>query len=105
MSYLANKRMNQAGTVYEKGTTIPSDVIQDIMPLRLDALKRTRLIVEVETAPKPAGDMCPHCTEGPFQRLAQHISLKHEEVLDSLDEVSDNEDDLPVGEDSPQEEE
>lgn len=105
-SYLANKTMNLAGTVYKKGEAVPSKVMEDISEHRKGALLRTRLIIEVETAPKPEGDMCPHCDEGPFQRLAQHISLKHEDILLAEDE----EPALPVdeieeGDDSPTEEE
>lgn len=100
MSYLANKRMNLAGTVYERGTIIPTDVIEDIQPLRLESLKRTRLIVETEAPAAPAGDMCPHCGDGPFQRLAQHVSLKHEDILDNEDLPEEVEDSI-----SPTEEE
>lgn len=102
-SYLANKKMNLAGTTYNRGDHIPAKVIEEIAPHRLGALTRTRLIIEVETGPKPAGDMCPHCGDGPFQRLAQHISLKHEDILLAEDGTT-----LPadeVGDDSPAEEE
>lgn len=87
MPYIANRRMNLAGKIYERGEVVPDKVMNDIDPGRQGALTRTRLIIEVETVPKPPGDMCPHCDEGPFQRLAQHISLKHEDILLSDDEV------------------
>jgi hypothetical protein len=103
-SYLANKKMNLAGTIYEKGEVVPAKVMSEITENRKGALLRTRLIIEVETAPKPEGDMCPHCKEGPFQRLAQHVSLKHEDILLAEDEHT-----LPAdeaeGDDSPTEEE
>ena len=90
-SYLANKKMNLAGKSYDKGEAIPQKVIENIDPHRMGALTRTRLIIEVETAPKPAGDMCPHCGDGPFQRLAQHVSLKHEDILLAEDDTPNEE--------------
>lgn len=81
MSYQANKTINLSGTLYQRGQHVPDKVVSDIPEHRRGALLRTRLLIEVETGPKPAGDMCTHCGEGPFQRLAQHISLKHEDVL------------------------
>lgn len=87
MPYIANKKMNLAGKMYAKGDVIPEKVYEDIPVHRQGALERTRLIIEVESVPKPPGDMCPHCDEGPFQRLAQHISLKHEDILLAEDEA------------------
>lgn len=81
MPYIANKTMNLGGKVFSKGTEIPASVMAKIEERRQGSLIRTRLIVEVEEAPVPSGDMCPHCGEGPFQRLAQHVSLKHDDIL------------------------
>ncbi len=97
MPYIANRRMNLAGKIYERGEVVPDKVMNDIDPGRQGALTRTRLIIEVETVPKPPGDMCPHCEEGPFQRLAQHISLKHEDILLGDDEVKVEADQAEAG--------
>ena len=86
MSYKANKDMTLAGTMYKRGELVPDSVVADIPDYRRGAMFRTRLLIEVETGPKPEGDMCPHCGEGPFQRLAQHVSLKHEDILLAEDE-------------------
>ena len=88
MPYIANKTMNLSGRVYAKGEHIPDDIYAAIPAGRQGALTRTRLVIEVETVPEPPGDMCPHCGDGPFQRLAQHVSLKHEELLTEEAEVS-----------------
>ncbi len=80
MPYLANKKMNLAGTQYDKGTEVPEETFRDIPDYRQGALLRQRLIIEVEVVPTPPGDMCPHCDEGPFQRLSQHVSMKHADV-------------------------
>lgn len=102
MPYVANKNMNLAGKIYAKGDLIPPGVIEDIPAHRQGALTRTRLIIEVEAVEKPSGDMCPHCEEGPFQRLAQHVTLKHDDIL-----LAEDQEEPPVGEDeeSPTEEE
>ncbi len=78
MSYVANKKMNLAGTSFAKGEQVPDEVFEEIGTARQGAMLRTRLIIEVEVIPTPLGDMCPHCDEGPFQRLEQHISMKHQ---------------------------
>lgn len=87
MPYIANKTMNLSGKVYAKGEHIPDSVYANIPAGRQGALTRTRLVIEVETVPEPPGDMCPHCGDGPFQRLAQHVSLQHREVLLTEDEA------------------
>jgi hypothetical protein len=89
MPYIANKKMILAGKDYNKGDSVPDEVMGAIDAGRQGALIRTRLIIEVEGVPAPAGDMCPHCSKGPFQRLAQHVSLKHEDIL--LAEVREEE--------------
>lgn len=99
MPYLANKTMNLSGTEYRKGEPVPSRVVDKIPEYRLGSLLRTRLLIEVDTLP---GDMCPHCEGGPFQRLAQHISLKHEDVLPPS-ESPDTEASVEVSDDSPEE--
>lgn len=88
MHYVANKKMKLAGTDFAKGEEIPGELFDEIPDHRAGALLRTRLIIEVETVPTPAGDMCPHCDGGPFHRLAQHISMTHQEVLIQVDETS-----------------
>jgi hypothetical protein len=77
MPYLANKTMNLFGVIYERGTSIPEKVFLDIPVDRQGALIRTRLVLEIEAAP---GASCSICGEGPFARLAQHLSLKHPDL-------------------------
>lgn len=85
MHYVANKKMILAGQEYAKGDPLAEGVFEKIAPNRQGALLRTRLIIEVEgviQTPMPAkgdeGDMCPKCDGGPFKRLEQHISMKHD---------------------------
>ena len=91
MPYVANKKMLLDGKDYAKGVEIPAKTFDDMAVYRQGAMLRTRLIIEVEALPTPPGDMCPHCDEGPFQRLAQHVKMKHEaevaEVTVSADQV------------------
>lgn len=89
--YIANKTMNLSGKEYQKGTEVPQRVFNKIAPYRQDALVRTKLIIEVDAMPKPPGEDCPHCDEGPFQRLAQHISLKHEDIKVEVSETAADE--------------
>jgi len=81
MTYIANKKMNLGGRVFAKGEGIPAKVISAIAEPRLASLLRTRLVIAVEDSTAASGDMCPHCGEGPFQRLAQHVSMKHDDEL------------------------
>lgn len=88
MPKLANKTMNLAGTIYQKGSPIPERVWKGIRPDRQGALIRTKLVLDVDTVDVD-GDPCPHCGEGPFSRLAQHISLKHPEVFEDIETEDD----------------
>jgi len=88
MSYVANKKMNLAGMDFTKGEEVPDETFNEMGTARQGAMLRTRLIIEVETIPTPPGDPCPHCDEGPFQRLAQHISTKHKAETEAMVEVS-----------------
>jgi hypothetical protein len=95
--YIAGRRMFVLGTQYEPGQVIPDSVLAEIPTNRVDSMKRTRYLVETITAiPEPgeedfvevgivpeAEGMCPQCGEGPFTRLARHITAKHE--LESVD--------------------
>ena len=96
MPYVANKnRMNLGGRLFRKGEQVPDDEFEKIPQNRQRALVRTRLIMEVELDQVPPQDefqegICARCGEGPFKRLEQHITMKHE--LASSDD-SDEDDD------------
>lgn len=96
--YVAGRRMMFLGTEYEPGQVVPDSVLSAIPNNRLDSMKRTRYLVETITAvPEPGEEdfvevafvpddtegMCPQCGKGPFTRLAQHVTAKHE--LESVD--------------------
>ena len=92
MPYVANKRMNLAGTDYPKGTPVSDKTFHEIPTYRQGALLRQRLIIEVESLPTPPGEMCPHCDKGPFKRLEQHISLKHQADVSVSAEIPEESD-------------
>ena len=82
MYYVANKKMNLAGKQYAKGDTVSEETFSAMAEFRQGAMLRTRLIIEVEALPVRPGDMCPHCDKGPFQRLSQHVSMKHQDLVE-----------------------
>ncbi len=63
----------------KKGSVIPEKVIAKIPELRWKALLRTGLIREVEAA--QIGEYCEVCGEGPFQRLARHMTAVHDDEM------------------------
>ncbi len=83
MHYVANKKMNLAGKLYDKGDPVSDKTFNEMADFRRGAMLRTRLIIEVETLPVRPGDMCPHCDKGPFQRLSQHVSMSHEDLVEA----------------------
>lgn len=83
MPHVSGRTMTLLGKEFANGEVVPEGLVTAIPPLRLAALKRTGLLREVlevvELPPEAtAGELCPECGEGPFVRLAQHISAKHE---------------------------
>jgi len=83
MHYVANKNMNLNGKNYAKGDSVSEKTFNAMADFRQGAMLRTRLIIEVETVPVRPGDMCPHCDKGPFQRLSQHVSMSHEDLVEA----------------------
>ena len=94
-----------AGAEYQPGDVVPDSALATLPANRLDAMKRTRYLVEkvtavaepgeeafisVEMGPEPVVEgICPQCGEGPFSRLARHITAKHESI-EELESVNGN---------------
>lgn len=90
MYYVANKnKMNLGGKTYAKGDHVSDETFEAMATNRQGAMLRTRLIIEVEALPVTPGDMCPHCDKGPFQRLAQHVSVKHPDLVEATTSPED----------------
>lgn len=89
----SGRRQILAGKSFERGTDIPDEVLATIPPNRIASMKRVGLLLEavVEVTDEaeveamiaegaPVEGICPQCGEGPFNRLARHISAKHESI-------------------------
>lgn len=79
MAWIANKSMMLAGSLVDRGGPVPASVIQSIPTSRLGSLVRLNLIQEVPD-PEPSGELCEVCGEGPFQRLASHMTRSHPDL-------------------------
>lgn len=103
--FCTGKSMTLSGQPFDRGQIVPDSVLSAIPPHRLGSLVRTGLLLEsreavpeatdevstagvVESTVEPveavSEDMCPQCGEGPFVRLARHITAKHEELEEAL---------------------
>lgn len=100
--FCTGKSMTLSGQAFDRGQVVPDAVLSTIPPHRLGSLVRTGLLLEsreavpeaadevstvgvVESTVEPAPEgMCPQCGEGPFVRLARHITAKHEELEEAL---------------------
>ena len=87
VTYRTRRSMNLSGDHYPKGTLVPEDVVGQIPTGRLRSLVNTGLFVEVSPMDLAAAEesaaqgleRCPICKKD-FKRLAQHISMKHEDA-------------------------
>ena len=76
MAFISNRNMTLGDQVIERGQVIPQSVIDAIPPLRYNSLLRVKHIVEVPDDEQ--GELCDICGEGPFVRLARHVTAKHD---------------------------
>lgn len=92
---ISGRRQTLYGQTFERGDIVPESVLMVIPPNRRSSMERLSLLLKQETPVteevvpelvEPEG-MCPQCGEGPFSRLARHITAKHEE-LESVNGVS-----------------
>lgn len=92
MPYRAGSTMTLGTRTFKRGEVIPESVLREIPYGRFGSLTRTGLlkedlsakpVVEADPETAEAETMCPVCGEGPFTRLARHMT-KHEDdsVLD-----------------------
>ncbi len=82
MAFISNRNMTLGDQVIERGQVIPQSVIDAIPPLRYNSLLRVKHIVEVPDDEQ--GELCDICGEGPFVRLARHVTAKHDVDVSEL---------------------
>lgn len=88
MAHVSNRNMTLAGKEFEKGQMITPSELAEIPEVRLRRMLRTHLILDVPDS--EAGDICEICGEGPFTRIARHMTAKHDnsaEILKAIDEA------------------
>ena len=92
MPYRAGGQLLLGERQFNRGEVIPESIIVSIPYGRFGSLLRVGLLKEdlaAEPAPEPQAtntQMCPVCGEGPFQRLARHMT-KHDDAL--IQEIED----------------
>lgn len=92
MPYRAGGQLLLGERQFARGEVIPESIIVSIPYGRFGSLVRVGLLREdlaATPAPEPKAanaQMCAICGEGPFQRLARHMT-KHDDVL--LQEIED----------------
>ena len=82
MPYIAARPRLIGGTVYERGQMVDTSAFSIA---KLGSMIRAGLLIQADEA-EFAGvqviadpNVCPVCDEGPFKRLAQHITRTHKE--------------------------
>ena len=86
MPYRSGKEQTLVGRHFGRGDVVPPAILAAIPRYRFGALTRTGLLVEEITMTGSAanilGEMCSVCGEGPFTRLARHMTARHESTED-----------------------
>lgn len=86
MPYRAGATMWLGNREFRRGEVIPESIIVSIPYGRFGSLTRTGLLLEdLKATPAPEAEqedsnICPVCGEGPYQRLARHMT-KHDNAL------------------------
>lgn len=75
--WISRRNMALGPFAAKRGGVVPDHVIAGINPLRLRALVNVGHLAEVEAS--SLGEQCPKCGEGPFIRLAKHMTSMHPE--------------------------
>ena len=85
MAFMSNRNMFLGDIQVEKGQIIPQSVLDAIPPLRYNSLLRVKHIIEVPDDEQ--GEICEVCGEGPFVRLARHMTAKHDDIPEVIGTV------------------
>lgn len=89
MPYRAGATMRLGEREFARGEVIPESVVISIPYGRFGSLVRTGLLREdLKAAPapeleQPASNMCPVCGEGPYIRLARHMTKHDNELMEA----------------------